>query len=756
MKKYFNYAFVSAIALLGTIGFTACSSSEDAVAEDNPNYNPETKEVTTDFVFNVSTSNMPTTRMTSANTQALLSETFRGIGNTNLFAFKGTPGANIVTATTADKTYSLGTVLTAGQIDQSNSASQTSHRVLELALPTQTTTLLFWGKALKTGSDKAQGKISFSANNADISNHVFSLQPIITTEDQTKFNQFEALFVAALNKIVQTDYQADANTVSFTDENNVTIKNTTAIDLKWSDFVTVTGTTLTPKTTSPVDNTSSMSPLGEILADAFVSFNTVASGEIRAGSGPAIQRMLNDLYHVISKVTNATPTSYKEQVSKNVGAAILANISLFCDGLTFVNTSTFETNSGLASTAYSEVGSTNLIGFPKEIFGTPEGGTQLQVAISSTPPVATWSYVEDLPTSDFGGGTSGTTSLFNYMFPAELCYFGNSPIRTSTDSHTAAQYPEGVTNWDNDASWAAGQTGTGSVAWDDNAEVLSTTRSVAMKQNINYGTALLKTTVHYGTGTLEDNNHAIQKAKNPSLADDKEPNATISVNGTSPFTVTGVLIGGQTQDMGWNYVAKGTPIFNKIIYDSDLPSTAIPAAATATTGGAPSTPNYTLVWDNWNQAHKGGDQNKVYVALEFKNNTGKDFWGQKNLVPADGVFYIVGVLDPDVTSSEKLTALEKTAEQYKADKSLGVTWPAKYALPPYDSSNSNDFKTIKERRVFMQDYMTEANFTITANSLKHAYVTVPDLRSTQISLGLSVDLKWQTGLVFDNILLGGE
>ena len=54
----------------------------------------------------------------------------------------------------------------------------------------------------------------------------------------------------------------------------------------------------------------------------------------------------------------------------------------------------------------------------------------------------------------------------------------------------------------------------------------------------------------------------------------------------------------------------------------------------------------------------------------------------------------------------------------------------------------------------MQDFMTTANFVIGATSLQKAYSTVPDLRSTQISLGLSVDLKWETGLVFDNIILG--
>ena len=50
--------------------------------------------------------------------------------------------------------------------------------------------------------------------------------------------------------------------------------------------------------------------------------------------------------------------------------------------------------------------------------------------------------------------------------------------------------------------------------------------------------------------------------------------------------------------------------------------------------------------------------------------------------------------------------------------------------------------------------MTTANFIIGRTSLQAAYATVPDLRSTQISLGLSVDLHWQTGLTFNDIVLG--
>ena len=44
--------------------------------------------------------------------------------------------------------------------------------------------------------------------------------------------------------------------------------------------------------------------------------------------------------------------------------------------------------------------------------------------------------------------------------------------------------------------------------------------------------------------------------------------------------------------------------------------------------------------------------------------------------------------------------------------------------------------------------MTKATFRIGQMSLHNAYVTTPDLRTTQMSLGLSVDLSWETGYEF--------
>ena len=375
--------------------------------------------------------------------------------------------------------------------------------------------------------------------------------------------------------------------------------------------------------------------------------------------------------------------------------------------------------------------------WPDVSFGIPKGCAQLLVETTKStdvsgqvtvPGTIKWKYSAHTPLL-----STSSTSIYNVYYPAELTYFGNSPIRVTNDAHVEADYPQGVTNWDSDAQWAAG-INNNNVAWSKGSHVVSTTRSVAMQYNINYGSALLKSTVGYQSGIthLKDNNHAIQLAKNPALPAGEEPDALVEITANA-FRLNGYLIGGQPETVGWDYVPVSGSTFDHNIYDKALPSggDAIPVS------GA-SVPNYTLVWDNWNGV-SGSKQNDVYVALEFINNSGKDFWGNYNIIRNGGTFYIIGKLDPDAGHST-------------SDYSDGITWPdpTLQALPPYDGSGN----TIKERRVFIQDYMTTANFILGETSLQHAYATVPDLRSTQISLGLSVDLKWQAGLVFNNVILG--
>jgi hypothetical protein len=776
MKKNFIYALMGAIALIGATGFTSCS--EEDMVEVNPGYNPETGEVPVSFVFNVATGNTPTTRMTSDNTQAEITtstaQTFRGIDNVQLMSFKlGTTNdakhIATATATTADKVYGLGSILSKGQLipASNNTTDIKSKRVLELAVPTETNALMFWGKAIKDADDFQQGKIDWKiTDNKDISKNEFSLVKIVPVDQtganpaakgSTAFAQYQNLIAAVLTKIVQSKVEASSlSPITYTNTNNVVVKYENPIS--WSDYVTITAsstdgkiTSIVAKTEDPVDASSSMCSLGEILADAFVKLNTIRPNELRAGSAPDVARTMGDLYNSISSVSTAIPSSLQETVAQNVASKIISNIeeaftnvssSCAWDCTTENNLNDIKNFSGLGSGDVNLI-TTDLAEFPKN-FNLPLGAVILEITqdYTATDKPLVFSYQGTIPTYAMGGSATSTETNFdpkNYVYPAELCYFGNSPVRVTDDDHEVSDYPDGVTNWDDESKWAAKAMPTSagantSKAW-TTTHVMSTTRSVAMKENINYGTALLKTTVRYGDAILQDNNYYIQNSRTGAT----EENAKFDVqNNGGLFKLTGILVGGQETTMGWNYVAKAgdAATFGNMVYDKTIPNGTIPAYGSST---ATTAPCYTLLWDNWDSSKKGQKQRDVYLALEFENNSGKDFWGENNLIRNGGTFYITGKLDPDASLST-------------TDRSAGITWPDYYALPPYN----DDGTTIKERRVFIQDYMTTANFVLGEYSLQHALVSVPDLRSSQISLGLSVDLSWSAGLSFDGVILGDD
>lgn len=230
-------------------------------------------------------------------------------------------------------------------------------------------------------------------------------------------------------------------------------------------------------------------------------------------------------------------------------------------------------------------------------------------------------------------------------------------------------------------------------AW-TSSKVLATTRKIALENNIQYGVARLATTVKCATGgTLDDN----AKVMGGATTDNE---ITVPSEG---FPVSAILVGGQPTQVGWEMLPTADDNRTAVIYDSKMNATV--AAKSGFAEGV----NYTMVLDNA-IVTSGSAQQKVNIAVELTNNSGEDFYGANGLVPAGAKFYMVAQLDP--TSS------------------TGVT-------------GSSDVVN----RVFLKDYTTTANLTI--GSLKGAYVTIPDLRSTKLQLGLSVDLAWQAGLTFD-------
>ena len=707
MKKYFNFAFLSAIALAGTFGLTACSSSDDLAAETNPNYDASTGLVKSQFVLNIAT-NAQSTRSGATTVQfkdGTNGGNFRGIDNTLLFAFQ-TNGQRFVDATFADadaaNRYDLGTVAAAGTLNNNDK----SHRILELAMPTGTDAMLFYGKAIKGSSTpdfNEIGKVSLSygTSGKKATDFTFSLNPRVgTNTDANRFKYTAELLAAIMTKIINASGSYTVNMTTYPD---------------WTGAATLSSTW---KDLNPTTQSRTLSPLEEILYKAFYTLTHYGPNELRGGSSKAVLTTVRDLYAVTTKVVGATPTSPYEELAKHIATAINTQITNYFTSVTGSPINGFKGIDGIQSSMgddwnsnWAAVTEAELADFPVVNFTLPEGSAQLAYDVDNN------KFTHKTPgTSLLNKAT--TTDPSAYQFPAELMYYCNSSVRTSNKEKAEADYPNGVGNWDTNANWNSDWAGT---------SVTSSTRATAMTQNVNYGVAMLKSTVGLklasGTTELEDN----RKALNPG-----EENKTFDPANIN-FTWTGVIVGGQPESVDWQFLPPTSSTFDKLVYDNRV---AGDAAGTAVVTDGISDPNYTILFDNW---VTGATQNKVRVALQFVNN-GDDFWGRDNLIRKGQTFYLVAELDP--------AGKEISAEN----------WDTYYQVPPLDASGVSK----KTTRVFVQDYMTTANFKITANasthksSLQDAYVTIPDLRSSQLSFGLSVDLEWRTGLTFDDVALGGN
>ena len=269
-------------------------------------------------------------------------------------------------------------------------------------------------------------------------------------------------------------------------------------------------------------------------------------------------------------------------------------------------------------------------------------------------------------------------------YPAELNYYVNTPVKAKNDALAT------VNNWPAYSDWTSSTYEWS--GWDD--DVKATTRTIALKNPIQYAVASLETKVNITAQTLNDNAHD----KGGLLNDQQVP-----VTSDNSLELTGILIGAQPEKVGSDYKPVTGTEYDYTVYDCNMNESALKYNGSAT--------NYTLVFENSGAAEKG-----VFITIELKNNTGVDFYGADGVVPAGGTFYLVGQLNPAGVTNETT-----------------VTQPTG--------------KTIED--VFVQDHKTVAKLHIGAESLKKAYNTIPDLRSTQISLGLAVDLTWEDGITFD-------
>ena len=384
---------------------------------------------------------------------------------------------------------------------------------------------------------------------------------------------------------------------------------------------------------------------------------------VKAGSANSIRLTLQSLYNNLGGIVTGANAD-AQTVAKAIRAKIAESF-----------TATTGTD-GYVTLAYKEDSPYST--YPNNI-NLPDGAVQLSFDATNK-----FTYAAE---SNLTGIQNLNAS--KVCFPASIYYFQSSDLAATAKELETNQWPTTTTKWTAaTAPWLKAEN-TLADGW--TASVQPTTRSIAMRQNINYGVANLATTVKCGAASLPDN-------KDLPVTDPSEFPGTVAVPDAG-FTVTGLLIGGQPTKVGFNFQPTSDAKYVQTVYDKNL-------NGIVAMNGVASTPNYTIVLPN-DKGRGVADQNPVNVAIELTNNSGVAFRGFDGIIPAGAKFYLVGKLEPN-----KVT----------------FTGPANPA-------------------VFMSDYKTTMNLTIT--SLKSAYNTIPDLRSTKLQLGLSVDLDWQAGLQFD-------
>lgn len=393
---------------------------------------------------------------------------------------------------------------------------------------------------------------------------------------------------------------------------------------------------------------------GSALVALYQNFITMS-----AGSSKSVQLALQDLYTSLESLKNSQTTD-NQTVITAIETAIKTNASVGTDGTLTLNEA--------------------VSGYPEDN-NLPDGAAT--VSWSSTDKKFTASQ-----NSTYTKDAVLVSAFTSYVYPANLWYRANTAIKTSDDALNS--------EYTNEVDWP---TILGKYN-EDNGTVTASTRSIALKDQIQYAVARLDTKVTCA-GTLYDHNGAVV-----ALTD-------------GGFPVTGILVGGQKQ-VDWKFqptTATDAPQYT--VYDKEMNSTTSGSTTTkmiaSTTG---SIYNHTLLLES-------SKNQVVNMVVELENNTGKAFYGHnQQVIPAGSKFYMVAQLNPSATS--------------------GVT-------PPTPAGTAFD-----NTKVFQQDFTTIANLKIVSNAadghdkgLGAAYNVIPDLRTPALSIGLSVDLTWQTGLTFD-------
>ena len=407
---------------------------------------------------------------------------------------------------------------------------------------------------------------------------------------------------------------------------------------------------------------------GEELHELFNVFVTN-----HAGSSANVQALVQDLYTTLLNNSSANAIAIKTAIeSTDYVTSTAGGVLTFITGkLGDVNNANFT------------------LAFPGNLY-LPDGAAYLSYDSSSNG--GEFKYV------DTGmDNVNQVAKLTDYVYPASLYYRANSTISVAKQSLIDTYENTGNT-WDDVLTAYAGAEG-----GVNHGAVSMETKSLAVEDQIQYAVARLDLNVA-SRATLNDNDNV---TFNPS---------------TDDFTVTGLLIGGQRKvDYLFNpIISEGSPVTDVPVYtiwDNQVRSNVKLSTTSALA-------NRVLVLET-------PSTEKVKFAIEFRNDSGKDFKGKDGIVPAGCKFYLIGEIDPANVGTGGITS---TYVRKHNTVDVNGTSVAKDTTDPID-------------QVFVQDYVTIVNATV--SSLQNAYNVIPDLRAPKLELGLSVNLTWEAANTYN-------
>ena len=437
---------------------------------------------------------------------------------------------------------------------------------------------------------------------------------------------------------------------------SVAPSGTTLNDISFSltDITTATVDAQATAIAAYLTNIAKASSGTETMLTYFPNFTN-----LKTGSYTNMKAVVQAVYTSLYKNTDALSTAIKN--------VILAG---YTPSGASAKTITVAEKSG---TTTGELVFTSTYTYPRNIY-LPDGAAQINWN-------TTTKAFDVVITSNVGLNIS---AINDYTYPAALYYYGLSDIWA---------VPASMSGLYNDTkSWADILKDYTDIT-DGSATVQSTTRSIAIRDEVQYAVGRLDVTVQSKGGTTELGDNSGSSTK-----------IALGTNGEN-FPIKGILVGNQ-KAVKYNFETN-TAATPKTIYDSQMPS-----GATLYPGTSPTVKTHTLVLQTVDATSTDDSNANVPIAIEFENAGNQIIVGKNNELIYPGTrFYLLGTLKP----------YNNTSQHYNTDSSAPLI-----------------------QKAFVQDYVTTANFTV--ESFMNAYHTLPDLRTPSLEIGLSVDLTWKPGI----------